>query len=152
MTARARRRTAAVVTAFPLLAASLLCACAARPAALPAGYQQPTLSFFVAHAAGDDSHMEEGIAAELRARGLQASSGTFERMPPDTDVLVIYSDSWFANILVQGEILRLEARNARTGHTIASVEQRWISHIGDVPSALIADAVGQMLGVSSEAR
>ena len=142
-----RRRPPATV--FLLLAACVTSACAARPVALPPGYQQPTLLFFVAHAESDDSDMQDGIAAELRARGLQAMSGPFELMPAETDVLVIYNDRWWLNILAQGEILQLEARNARTGHTIATAEQRWVSYIGDTPSTLIADAVDQMLGVSA---
>jgi hypothetical protein len=119
-------------------------ACAARPVVLPAPYQQTWISFFVAHAEGDESHMEQGIAAELRNRGFEATGAAFEQMPNDTDVLVIYRDSWWANILAQGEILVLEARDARTGYTIASAEQRWISYIGDEPSTLIPDAVGQL--------
>jgi hypothetical protein len=67
-------------------------------------------------------------------------------MPAGTDVLVLYRDSWWLNILAQGEILILELRDARTGDTIASAEQRWVSYIGDTPDTLVPDAVTQVLG------
>jgi hypothetical protein len=94
--------------------------------------------------------MEEEIAAELRKRGFEVFAGPYENLPANTDVLVLYRDSWWLNILAQGEILVLELRDARTGATIATAEQRWISHILDVPDTLVADAVAQVFG--SEAR
>lgn len=120
--------------------------CAAPPIALHPGYQTASTSFFVARATGDDSAMEEEIAAELRKRGLDASAGSYENLPADADVLVLYRDSWWMNILAKGEMLVLELRDARTGATIASAEQRWISHIGDVPDQLVSDVVTQALG------
>jgi len=90
--------------------------------------------------------MEEEIAAEVRKRGFEVSAGPYENLPANTDVLVLYRDSWWLNILAQGEILVLELRDARTGVTIATAEQRWISHIIDVPDTLVADAVTQILG------
>ena len=123
-----------------------LVGCAEQPVVLDAPYQRPATLFFVAHSPGDDTAMEEQIAAELRRRGLKASGGLYERRPRDTDVLVLYRDRWWLNILAQGEILMLELRDARTGDTIASAEQRWISYLGDVPDTLVADAVAQILG------
>lgn len=120
--------------------------CAAQPVVLPAAYQGSATVFFVAHSAGDDTAMEEEIAAELRRRGIKASGGVYESRPADTDVLVLYRDSWWINILGQGEILILELRDARTGDTIASAEQRWVSYVGDTPDTLVADAVTQVLG------
>jgi len=138
-------RTVALAIVVVSLGCSLV-GCAARPVVLAQGYEKPWVVFFVAHAAGDDTHMEEEIASELRRRGLTASAGAYESRPPNTDVLVLYRDSWWLNILAQGEILTLELRDARTGTTIASAEQRWISYIGDVPDAMIADVVTQVLG------
>jgi hypothetical protein len=94
--------------------------------------------------AGDDSAMEGD-----RRRAPAAVSSLLpgrSNLPADTVVLVIYRDSWWLNILAQAEILALELRDARTGTTIASAEQRWISHIADVPDTLVADAVTQVLG------
>lgn len=125
---------------------SALLGCAAQPVALPTAYREAAKVFFVAHSPGDDTAMEEQIAAELRRRGLEATGGPYESLPPDADVLVLYRDSWWINILAQGEILVLELRDARTGVTIASAEQRWVSYVGDTPDTLIADAVTQVLG------
>jgi hypothetical protein len=143
MTASATRRCRTGLFAVPLVA---LIACAAGPTALPPGYAEPHVRFFVAHAPGDDSNMEQAIAAELRRRGLQADAGDYERRPPETDVVVLYRDRWWLNILAQGEILVLEIRDARTGATIAAAEQRWLSYVGDSPDTLVADAVGQVIG------
>jgi hypothetical protein len=93
--------------------------------------------------------MEDEIAAELRRRGLEASAGPYEKLPAETDVLVLYRDSWWLNILAQGEILVLELRDARNGATIATAEQRWVSYIGNVPDALVGDAVTRILGPES---
>ena len=133
--------------AIALVALVLLAACARRPpVVLPSQYQQTHVTFFVAHSDGDATAMEEDIAAELRRRGFNASAGPYENLPADTLVLVLYRDSWWMNILAQGEILVLELRDGRNGATLASAEQRWISHVGDSPDTLIADAVTQVLG------
>lgn len=143
------RRGAFVPIERSLLVASfilLLVGCAARPLPLPATYRQPSTVFFVAHSPGDDTAMEEEIAVELRRRGFEASAGPYETLPAEAGVLVLYRDSWWLNLLAQGEILVLELRDTRTGATIASAEQRWISYVGDVPETLVREAVGQLLG------
>jgi hypothetical protein len=146
---RRRHSSAKLRWTLVALAAGLL-GCAARPQVLPAAYRQPQTTFFVAHSPGDDTAMEEEIAAKLRRRGLIASAGAYEQRPPTFDVLVLYRDSWWLNILAQGEILVLELRDARTGATVATAEQRWASYIGDVPDTLVGDAIAQVLGTPPE--
>jgi hypothetical protein len=115
---------------------------------LPQSYRQPWIAFFVAHTPGDELAMEEQISTELRNRGLRASSGPFEGMAPDADVLVIYEQRWWQNILVRIEVLHLHLRDARTGVTLAAGSSRAASVIGHRPATLVEDAVSELLGAA----
>lgn len=141
-----RARVAAALTA-----AVSLSGCLAPVSSLPRAYCQPGTEFFVAHSPGDELAMEAAIAAELEARGFRAASGAFETMPAEADILVIYAQRWFQNILLRAEILELELRDVRTGTTLATAGSRGFAVIGHRPASLVADAVATALGLPSGA-
>jgi hypothetical protein len=127
------------------IAAASLSACAIPAKPLPQAYCQPWIEFFVAHSPGDELALETDIAAEIAARGFHASSGEIQAMPAGADILVIYDQRWFQNILLRAERLELELRDVRTGATLATAGSRGFAVIGFRPE-LADDAVAAALG------
>jgi hypothetical protein len=129
-----------------VILALCLCGCVRPSLPLSPAYRQPWVVFYVAHTPTDELAMQEQISAELRRRGLQTASGPFEAMTPETDVLVIYEQRWWQNILVRVEVLHLQLRHARTGARLAAASSRGTSLIGHRPATLVEDAVSELLG------
>jgi hypothetical protein len=141
-----RRCRSLVPGAAGVVLALYLSGCVRPSLPLAPAYRQPGVVFYVAHTPTDELAMQEQISAELRRRGLQTASGPFEAMTSETDVLVIYQQRWWQNILVRIEVLHLELRDARTGARLAAGSSRGTSLIGHRPATLVEDAVSELLG------
>lgn len=101
---------------LPLLAACSSVTTRRDPGAKLGQYQR----FFVEQRLNDNHATGDLIAAELRARGLQADCGPVTMMPDDTQVLISYDARWtwdFHSYLID---LSMTARHARTEKVIAT--------------------------------
>jgi type IV pilus biogenesis protein CpaD/CtpE len=74
---------------------------------------------YVEHRLTDTHHIDELIAADLKARGYDASCGYLTMMPENTEAIVTYTDRWqwdFKSYLID---LEIEMRANFTGKALA---------------------------------
>lgn len=76
--------------------------------------------FYVERRLADNNQVAEAIAAELRARGFEATAGPLTMMPERVDAVVNYHDEWawdFKSYLIQ---LHIQIRSPHRNQTFAT--------------------------------
>lgn len=76
-------------------------------------------TYYVVHFAPDDRGIQEVIAAALRKRGLQATSGSEGDAPKDAQVIVTYEDKWMWDMTMYMIELSIYFREPQTGRLLA---------------------------------
>ena len=100
---------------------------------------------YVLHLLTDGHGVDELVAAELRARGLQVAAGPMTMMPDDTEILVEYRDEWawdFKNYLIG---LDIQIKKVRTDEVIGAGHlYRPTMVLGAPPSRMVADVIAPL--------
>ena len=100
---------------------------------------------YVLHLLTDGHGVDEMVAAELRAHGLQASAGPLTMMPDDTELLVEYRDEWawdFKNYLIGMDI---QIKKLKTDEVIGTghlYRPRMV--LGAPPSQMVSEVLSPL--------
>ena len=84
-------------------------------------------TYYVVRFAPDDRGIQEIIAAALRNRGLEATSGSEGKAPKDAQVIVTYQDKWMWDISMYMLELKIYFREPETGRLLAMGTSRHTS-------------------------
>lgn len=94
---------------------------------------------FVEENLADNHRLARRIAAELRARGLQAESGPLTMMPEKTEAVVGYEDRWTWDFGEHMTYLRLDLRDPGEKRPYATAYRlRYIANSTDVDAVVKA--------------
>ena len=100
--------------------------------------------FYVERRLNENNHLDELIAAELRARGRVAGSGPRTMMPEDTQVLVNYDARWnwdFKTYLIE---LNLEFHTVYPSKKLADAQYYQPSLTPKAPPEAVRELVGRL--------
>jgi regulator of protease activity HflC (stomatin/prohibitin superfamily) len=100
--------------------------------------------FYVERRLNENNHLDELIAAELRARGRVASSGPRTMMPEDTQVIVSYDARWnwdFKTYLIE---LNLEFHTVIPTKKLADAQYYQPSLTPKAPPEAVRELVGRL--------
>lgn len=114
------QRPLAAVTALLALALTSSCSTTLTAEAAPDADLGTAHSFYVAHQEKDGRGIDGMITDELQRWGRTATSGAPDAMPPDTSILVTYSDRWQWDMSMYMVSLELQLRDAQTEAVLAS--------------------------------
>jgi regulator of protease activity HflC (stomatin/prohibitin superfamily) len=100
--------------------------------------------FYVERRLNENNHLDELIAAELRARGRVAGSGPRTMMPEDTQVIVTYDARWnwdFKTYLIE---LNLEFHTVIPTKKLADAQYYQPSLTPKAPPEAVRELVGRL--------
>jgi hypothetical protein len=79
----------------------------------------PFKHIYVVYRLGDDHHLNELFAAEIRRQGHEASTGPLTMLPENADAVITYTDRWqwdFKEYLIE---VTFDVHTARTAKKLA---------------------------------
>lgn len=101
--------------------------------------------FYVERRLADNHQIDRTIVAELRALGLEASSGPMTMMPQGVDAIVTYQDEWawdFKTYLIQ---LHIQIRSAHKDQPLAFGTYRQPNPLPKPPDYVIRTILTRLL-------
>ena len=101
-------------------------------------------SFYVVKYASDDRGVEQKIAAELNARGKNATSGIKPKPPSPVDAVVTYQDKWFWDITMYMLELSIDLRDPETNYKFATGRSHRTSLARKSPEVMIQEVLGEI--------
>jgi hypothetical protein len=104
--------------------------------------------YFVERNATDERDLAAQIAEKMRARGLNATSGTSGQQRPDCTYVVKYVDRWMWDMRMYLSDLRIELRDAKTFSIVGYGQsaQSSLKAMGQTHSEVIDAALNQLFG------
>ncbi len=115
-------------------------------------YKAPNLAYFVENHGKDKRHLEQVIAAELKKRGLNATSGFHDQRPAKFDILVLYEDRWqwdMTNYLIH---LRIDLRAPVTNVLLGSGSSYQTSLARESEDEVVRDIISGMFDDKPDSR
>ena len=119
-----------------------------RGSPLPPDQNADEMTYYVVRHDRDGRDLASSIAAALRDRGLETSSGRSGATPEGTDRLVTYVDNWSWDVRMFLHTLRIEVRDAATEAILAwgeSAQYTWAA-MGKTFSDVINRALAGLFG------
>ena len=101
-------------------------------------------TYYVVRFAPDDRGIQEVIAAVLRKRGLEASSGSEGDAPKDAQVIVPYQDKWTWDMTMYMIELKIYFREPETGRLLAMGTSRHTSLSRRSPEEMAAEVLANI--------
>jgi nucleotide-binding universal stress UspA family protein len=101
-------------------------------------------TYYVVRFAPDDRGIQEVIAAVLRKRGLEASSGSEGDAPKDAQVIVTYQDKWTWDMTMYMIELKIYFREPETGRLLAMGTSRHTSLSRRSPEEMAAEVLANI--------
>ncbi|MEM7002339.1 MAG: hypothetical protein AAF529_16230 [Pseudomonadota bacterium] len=135
-----------------VLAAVLLlltgCVGSATGQLVPREYLDSGGSYYVVHQEKDGRDLHKDIAAAMRTRGMEVTSGTAADTPTDADYVITYVDRWQWDMRMYLADLRIEMRSGADNTIVGYGQsaQSSLKAMGKEHGDVIATALEQLLG------
>ena len=107
-------------------------------------------SFYVAKFGPDERGIENIIAAEMNAMGMQATAGASPTPPSPVDAVVTYQDKWMWDMTMYMLELTIELRDPETNYKFASGRSYRTSLARRSPEEMAREVLGEIFGVPVE--
>jgi len=104
----------------------------------------PLKTYYVVRFAPDDRGIQEVIAAALRNRGLEASSGRESDAPKNAQVIVTYQDKWMWDMTMYMIELKIYFREPGTSRLLAMGTSRHTSLSRRSPEEMAAEVLSNI--------
>ena len=104
----------------------------------------PLKTYYVVRFAPDDRGIEEVIAAALRKRGLEATSGKEGEAPREAQVIVTYQDKWMWDMTMYMLELKIYFREPETGRLLAMGSSHHTSLSRRAPDEMAAEVLANI--------
>jgi hypothetical protein len=114
----------------------------------PGSRLDPAARYFIVFTGSDEQALHEVIARELQARGVAATTGFEDKVPPGTDILVRYAGQWQWDITWYLLDVQLQFYRAGTDELVASGQAFRTSLARKAPDAMVKVALDGAFGAS----
>lgn len=140
----AKKIIALVFAAFALLAFAGCASSQQKGTVMPGADIAALKTFYVVHIPADGREINKLIAADLTARGYQATTGEAVNTPADVDAIVTYQDKWMWDMSMYLLQLDIQLRNPKTEVPLATGQSLRTSLARRSPKEMVAEVLDQI--------